>query len=99
MSTTITTRKRGIFGWFWLLLFLVFQAVMIYLTVINIGLVGEVASECGNGEYSSACEAGAAIGGGLVALTGWFAWMLGTVILGAAVLMTRGKLITQTVKD
>ena len=99
MSVTITTRKRGFFGWFWLILFLSFQVFMIYLTVINLGIVGDVSSDCGKEEYSTACQAGAAIGGGLAAVTGQFAWILGTIILGAIVLMTKGKSITKTVDE
>ncbi len=68
---------------------------MIALVVTNFYAVGEVA---GTGcEGDAACQAGAVIGGGMFAAVGWFAWILGTVVLGILMLSTRGKLVTTEV--
>lgn len=94
MTTTITTHKRGFFGRIWQILFWLFQAAMIALVFANITSGADLATAC---EGETACEVGTAIGGGLIAATGWFVWVLGTVILGILMLATRGKLVTKTV--
>ena len=80
--------KRGFFGWMFLLLFLGFQAVMALLVWANVTAVVDVTADCA-GEI--ACQAGAATGSAMVAAVGWMVWLLGTVILGFLVLMTRGR--------
>ena len=95
MVTTETKHKRGFFGRVWQIVFWLFQAIMIYAIFINVSVVGEIAGSGCDG--SAACEAGAVIGGGLIAVTGWFIWILGTIILGILMLATRGKLVTKEV--
>jgi len=105
-TKTVERRKRGIFGWFWFLAFWGFQAFMILFTIINLGAWGEVtgtaATACVGEEYSSACEAGtvigATLGAGMVATFGWFAWFLGTIVLGLMMLFTRGAKVTTYVE-
>lgn len=89
-KTSVTKHRRGFFGRIWQLSFWLFQVVMILLVVANINAVDEVTTAC----EGAACEAGAVLGGGLVAVGGWFIWILGTVILGFLMLATRGKLVT-----
>lgn len=91
MATTITKHKRGFFGRMWQIAFWLFQLAMIGLVAINIASGSEVAVECAG---EAACEAGAAVGVGLIAAVGWMVWMLGTLILGLLMLTTRGKTVT-----
>ena len=79
---------RGFFGWTFLLLFLAFQALMIGAAVVSFGAVADSASGCLG---DAACEAGTVIGGGIFAAMGWAVWILGTLVLGFLVLMTRGR--------
>jgi len=96
-QTTITRTKRGFFGWVFLTLFMAFQAFMIWMIFINVGAVSEVSADCGITDTSGACAAGAAIGGGLIAVFGWFIWIIGTIILGLFAMLTRGnKHVTTT---
>jgi hypothetical protein len=92
MTTTITTHKRGFFGRIWQIVFWVFQAAMILLIYANFSSGNAVATECAG---DAACQAGVVIGGGLIAATGWFVWILGTIIFGILMLATRGKLVTR----
>jgi hypothetical protein len=96
VSTTVTTekRKRGFFGWVFLLVFWLWQIIMI-VTLVS-GLSGS------SGVYDSATSdagrAGAAIGTGLGVTAILVFWCLGTIILGFLVMFSRGKkiLITHT---
>ena len=106
-TQTVERRQRGIFGKLWLYSFWAFQAFMIWFTFINVGAFAEVTgsglAECVNQEYQGACEAGTVIGAGLasgmIATVGWFAWFLGTIILGLFVLMTRGNKVVTYVEN
>ena len=79
MATTVTTvRKRGFFGWVFLILFLVFNAFMALLLFALWAHPSGGSGRITNGEV---------LGGGLVI----FAWCLGSVILGLLALLTRGS--------
>lgn len=95
MTTTITTHKRGFFGRLWQIVFWLFQAAMIALIWANYNAVKTTGADCAG---EAACQAGAAIGGGMIAATGWFVWILGTVIFGILMMATRGKLVTKQVQ-
>lgn len=101
VKTQVTKHQRGFFGRIWQIVFWLFQIAMIALIVINFSAVGEVSADCvnqhGDATNAAACKAGAAIGGGLVAVGGWFIWFLGTVVLGILMFATRGKLVTYDV--
>ncbi len=78
---------------FWLL-----QLGMVALVLVNISAVSQVGGDCAT-QYidagnAAACQAGAAIGGGIIAVGGWFLWFLGTIILGILMFATRGKRVT-----
>lgn len=94
MTTTITTHKRGFFGRIWQILFWLFQAVMVAMVFATFSAGGDGIANCAG---DAACEAGTVLGGGLIAATGWFVWILGTVILGILMLATRGKLVTKQI--
>ena len=65
---------------------------MIFLIFTNFSAVSDVSTACVG---DAACQAGAVLGGGLVAATGWFVWILGTIIFGILMMATRGKLVTR----
>ncbi len=103
VKTQVTKHQRGFFGRIWQIIFWLFQAAMIGLVVLNFGAVGDqIATDCAQEateSLKSACKAGTVIGGGIVAVGGWFVWFLGTVVLGILMFATRGKLVTYDVKD
>jgi hypothetical protein len=79
------TRKRGFFGWLFLLLFLAFNTVMVAWLISYWNTVGRMTT------HGDAEAAGAAIGAtiGTSMLLG--IWMAGAVILGIFVLLSRGR--------
>ena len=101
VKAQVTKHQRGFFGRVWQIVFWLFQAAMVALVVANLNAVGDVSSDCVNkvadATNASACQAGAAIGGSIVAVGGWFVWFLGTVVLGILMFATRGKLVTYDV--
>ena len=90
----VTKHQRGFFGRIWQIVFWLFQILMVWLVVVNVQAVDTVTAEC----VEAACDAGAVIGGGIVAIGGWFIWLLGTIILGLLMFATRGKLVTYDVE-
>ncbi|MDB5661636.1 MAG: hypothetical protein JWS10_4251 [Cypionkella sp.] len=101
VKTQVTKHQRGFFGRVWQIVFWLFQAAMVAFVVANLNTVGDVSSDCvtqnADALNASACKTGAAIGGGIVAVTGWFLWFLGTVLLAVLMFATRGKLVTYDV--
>jgi uncharacterized membrane protein YhaH (DUF805 family) len=91
MKTTVTKHKRGFFGRVWQVSFWLFQAFMVWLIFINVGNGAELAGECAG---DAACEAGTAIGAGIIAIAGWFIWFIGTIVLAIFMFATRGTLVT-----
>lgn len=80
-------RKRGFFGWVFLILFLGFNALM----VLWLGAYWAALSDM---ETSSSAEAaGAAIGGTIGSGMLLTLWVFGDIILGIFVLLTRGQKI------
>ena len=79
-------RKRGIFGWFFLILFLGFNLLM---------LAWAVAAGLGIGEMepvsSDAEAAGRAVGSGIAFTIILVVWALGAIITGLLALLTRGS--------
>jgi hypothetical protein len=101
VKTQVTKHQRGFFGRVWQIVFWLFQWIMIGLVVANFTAVDQVSSNCTNdvvdAANASACKAGAALGGGLLAVGGWFVWFLGTIVLAVLMFATRGKLVTYDV--
>ena len=102
VKSQVTKHQRGFFGRVWQIVFWLFQLAMVALVVANFTAVGEVGSDCvsqtSDTTNAAACQAGVAIGGGILAVGGWFIWFLGTVILAILMFATRGKLVTYDVE-
>ncbi|MFB2530687.1 hypothetical protein ACEYYA_00800 [Paracoccus sp. p3-h83] len=96
MSTTVTRiekRKRGVFGWLFLLLFIGFNLLMLFAFISGVGGSAEQASHL----TTEAERAGAALGTALGAGFLLSIWAAGAIILGIIVMLTRGKkIITET---
>ena len=94
MTTTIRkeVRKRGFFGWLFLLLFLGFNALMV-LWLVNYGTF-----LAGHESPDDAARIGKAIGGAMGVGMIIFIWLAGAVILGLFALLTRGRktIVTET---
>lgn len=91
-TITIERRRRGFFGWIFLIAFWLFNAFMAYAFFGGMNRAGEQMDAA----TSSAARAGTAIGtmiGGSMVL---FWWLAGFVILGGFVLLTRGRKVTIT---
>lgn len=86
----IEQRKRGIFGTIVWWLFLAFNAFMAAWMYFAISSVAEVASQTSD----AAQQAGAAIGGTIASGMILWLWLLGAVILGLIVALSRGKKVT-----
>jgi hypothetical protein len=103
VKSQVTKHQRGFFGTVWQIVFWLFQLAMIGLVVANFGAVGDVSSECAvqaaDTTSAATCQAGAAIGGGILAIGGWFLWFLGTLVLAVLMFATRGKLVTYDVQN
>jgi hypothetical protein len=103
VKTQVTKHQRGFFGRIWQITFWLFQAFMIWTIFINADAISsQMATDCAamtEESQRTACEAGTVIGGGIVAVGGWFVWFIGTVILGILMFATRGKLVTYDVKN
>lgn len=94
--TRTETRKRGIVGKFFLIIFWLFNAFMLYAMIVGLGGAGEVM----NTATTDAERAGAAIGTAIGSSMLLMFWLSGAVILGLLVLFTPGKtIVTETVKD
>ncbi|MFG1418919.1 hypothetical protein V5F38_12205 [Xanthobacter sp. V0B-10] len=78
-------RKRGFFGWIFLLIFLLFNAVMVLWLISYLGSLSEVTA------VSEAEKAGRAIGGTIGAGFLLVVWALGAVITGLLAIVTRGS--------
>ena len=88
-TATITEqRKRGVFGWVFLVLFWLFQALMILLFVLYVNGSASMPEAVTDGE-----RAGKAIGVMLVLTMLFVPWLVGTLLLFMLSYMTRGKLV------
>lgn len=92
IPTVTMSRKRGVFGWFWLACFVLFQVFMIWTVTVNMNITADQLAL----DKGEAYAAGTLIGSTMIATAGWFAWFLGTVILGLLVLATPGKIVAVT---
>lgn len=86
----IEQRKRGVFGTIVWWLFLAFNALMALWMYFAITSVAEVASQT----QDAAQQAGAAIGGTIASGMILSIWLLGALILGLIVALSRGKKVT-----
>lgn len=87
--TRIEKRQRGIFGWIFLLLFWGFNAFMVLWVFGAISATSQLGASADRYE-----QAGRAIGTGIAF---WFIlsiWVMGDLILGVLMLLTRGRKVT-----
>jgi hypothetical protein len=80
-------RKRGFLGWVFLILFLGFNALMLWALLAGLAGVGETTASL----ETEAERAGAAIGATLGAGVLMVVWACGAVILGLLAILTRGS--------
>jgi hypothetical protein len=80
------TRRRGFFGWVFLVIFLAFNAFMVFFLITYWNLLAEMPATKTEWE-----RAGATIGGILGTGTILFFWASGGVITGLLALLTRGR--------
>jgi beta-lactamase regulating signal transducer with metallopeptidase domain len=90
----VERRKKGVFGWFFLIVFWIFNLIM--LTSCVAGMSG--ASSTVASANSDAEQAGAAIGSALGLGMILSIWAAGALILGLFVLFTRGQKIIETIE-
>jgi hypothetical protein len=94
--TRTETKKRGILGRIFLLLFWIFNGLMFYAMIVGLGGAGEVINATTTEAERAGAAIGTAIGTGMLLML----WLAGAVILGLLVLLTPGKtIVTETVKD
>lgn len=98
MATVIRreTRKRGFFGWLFLLIFLGFNALMLIWLIAYWSSVGNLVDAAA----SDAERAGSAIGGAIGTSMLLFFWVCGAVITGLLAFLTRGHktIVEETVR-
>lgn len=88
MTETYTeTRRRGFFGWVFLLIFIGWNVLMVAWLIAGAGGSAEVM----NAADSEAGRAGAAVGAGIGVIMILFVWCIGAVITGLLALVTRGS--------
>lgn len=95
MATIIRreTRKRGVFGWLFLLAFIGFNLLML------LWFIGGIGAATSTVATTEAAQAGRAIGTTIAAGMILFIWAAGAIILGIFTLLTRGRktIIEETV--
>ena len=79
-------RKRGFFGWVFLLIFLIFNALMAAWLIRYWGLTSDHLTS-GSEAGRTGAAIGAAMGTGVI----FFFWATGAVITGLLALLTRGR--------
>lgn len=94
MTKTIQVekRKRGIFGWIFLLIFWVFNAAMLTAVIVGMGGSAEHAATLSSEAEKAGAGIGMVLGLGMLLSV----WVMGDIILGVLVLLTRGKKIITT---
>lgn len=85
--TRIEKRKRGIFGWVFLILFWAFNALMLAWFIGGMGATSETVAAAASDAERAGAAIGTMIGAGMILSI----WVMGDIILGVLVLLTRGK--------
>lgn len=86
-DTYIEKRKRGFFGWVFLLIFIAWNVIM----VIWLGAFAMHVDEAMQGATTQAEKTGTEIGTGMGVAVILFVWCAGAVITGLLALLTRGS--------
>ena len=93
VTTRIERRKRGIIGWFFLLLFWAFNALMAFSFFAGLSGTAESYATMATDAERAGHTLGTMIGGGMILGI----WAMGALILGLFVMLTRGaKVIVET---
>lgn len=87
LETYIERRKRGFFGWLFLLIFLGWNIIM----VIWIFAYGNTINDSMSTATSDAARAGAQIGAGIGIFMILIVWAVGAIVTGLLALLTRGS--------
>ncbi|MCB1397565.1 MAG: hypothetical protein KDJ98_16700 [Rhodobacteraceae bacterium] len=88
-TTRIERRKRGFFGWVFLLLFWGFQIFMVWSLVAGLANVGTSAAALQTEAERAGAAIGATLGVGIILSI----WAAGSIILGLLMFATRGSKI------
>lgn len=92
--TRIEKRKRGFFGWIFLILFWGFNIAMIFSLFAGVNETAQSGAQLSGDAERAGHAIGTAIGVGMLLAV----WAFGSIILGFMVMMTRGKkVIVETV--
>ena len=83
----VERRKRGIFGWFFLTIFWLFNALMAYTAYMSLSAVSEQGAKLATEAEVAGLAVGATIGFGMLL----FFWVAGVIIFGALAYFTRGR--------
>lgn len=78
-------RKRGFFGWLFLIIFLAFNALMIAWLISYWGTIGNHL-QTGSEAEQAGTAIGATLGTGMI----FVFWVLGAIVTGLLALLTRG---------
>lgn len=94
MAKTVQTekRQRGVLGWIVLLVFLGFNALMLFATISGLGASSEAGAELTTDAEKAGAAIGTVIGLGMIMSI----WVMGAGILGLFVLLTRGRKVITT---
>ncbi|TIO30415.1 hypothetical protein [Mesorhizobium sp.] len=87
-------RKRGFFGWLFFILFLAFNAFMLWAMIVGLSSVGDGPAA------TEAEQTGRAVGGAIGVMALLVIWAMGAVILGLLAILTRGRktIVEETVR-
>ncbi|NBE05955.1 hypothetical protein [Paragemmobacter ruber] len=83
------TRKRGLFGWIFLIIFWAFNALMALAFFAGMNGAAESTATLTTDAERAGAAIGTVIGAGMIVSI----WAFGAIILGIFVLLTRGKKI------
>ncbi|MEO5757660.1 MAG: hypothetical protein ABIQ51_12485, partial [Mesorhizobium sp.] len=86
MDAVVVRRKRGVFGWFFLLIFIGFNMVMLWLADVGLGAADKLPGLSTN-VVSLGVDLGAAIGVAAFVVC----WVVGFLLLGLFAYLTRGR--------
>ena len=87
--------KRGVFGWLFLLLFIAFNLLMIVAVVVGLGGSAEVVGSAASGAEKAGATIGAGLGLGFLLTI----WVIGDILLGIPVMLTRPSRMMVPLED
>lgn len=91
-TTQVETRKRGFFGWIFLIAFWLFNAFMAFCLFAGLSDNADQYKQLSTEAERAGHAIGTTLGVGMILGI----WVLGAILLGLMVMMTRGKKIIKT---